>query len=462
MKTLEIIATGNELIQGEIANTNASYISRELVRRGIDVLYHTTVGDDVVLLGAAIERALDRVDLVIITGGLGPTRDDITREAVGLACQKKLVLDNKALNQIQNFFHCRHRQMPESNLRQAMLPEEAILIPNKIGTAPGFNLLCRGKELFCLPGVPEEMKRMFKEWVTLRLEALIPKKRYTLSKKLHVFGLPEALIGEKIVHLMTPESNPRVGTMVHEGIITLRLHADAEEEARAKSMLEGAEMEIRQLLKDAVFGTDEEELEDVVGSLLIRNGLTIAIAESCTGGLVCNLLTNVSGISKHLLEGIVVYTVKAKALLTGLSEESIEKMGTVNPEITKLLAASVRERTSADIGMAVTGIAGPTSPHSDMPIGLVYIALATSTKATVAGKECPPEQCRNRSSDLSMDRPKGLSPQKDSSAMGESGHTTDTNYIVNEFYFTGTRKWIKLLAAKNALNMVRLHLLKAF
>jgi len=412
MNTVEIITTGTELIQGEVTNTNATYISRELTRKGFSVLYHTAVGDEVVSLGGVIERALERVGLVIITGGLGPTRDDVTREAVALACHRKLVLNKESQAHIQELFRCRHQEMPESNLRQALLPEGATIIPNRIGTAPGFALFQKGREIICLPGVPEEMKKMFQEWVIPHLERLIPGKRRTLLRKLHVFGLPEALVGEKIAYLMAPEANPRAGTMVREGIITLRLQAEAGEEARAKNMLDGAEVEVRQLLGEAIFGVEDETLEDAVASLLMKHGLTIAVAESCTGGLVCDLLTNVPGISKHLLEGVVVYTVRAKSLLTGLPEGRIEEMGTVTPELTKLLASSVRERTGADIGLAVTGVAGPTSPGTDVPVGQVYVALATQKDRTV-----------------------------------------------KEFRFSGTRKWIKLLAAKHALNVVRLKLL---
>ncbi|HHT9155035.1 MAG TPA: competence/damage-inducible protein A [Candidatus Tripitaka sp. YC43] len=413
MNTIEIITTGSELIQGDVTNTNATYTSRELTRKGFSVLYHTAVGDEVVSLGGVIERALERVDLVIITGGLGPTRDDVTREAVALACRRKLALNKESQALIQELFRCRHQEMPESNLRQALLPEGATIIPNRIGTAPGYALSQNGREIICLPGVPEEMKKMFQEWVIPHLEGLIPGKRHTLLRKLHVFGLPEALVGEKIAHLMAPEANPRAGTMVREGIITLRLHAEAEEEARAKSMLDGAEVEVRRLLGEAIFGVEDETLEDATASLLMKHGLTIAVAESCTGGLVCDLLTNVPGISKHLLEGVVVYTVRAKSLLTGLPEGRIEEMGTVTPELTKLLASSVRERTGADIGLAVTGAAGPTSPGTDVPVGQVYVALATQ-------KDC----------------------------------------TVKEFRFSGTRKWIKLLAAKHALNVVRVYLLE--
>jgi nicotinamide-nucleotide amidase len=431
MKTVEIIATGNELIQGEVVNTNAAYISQELTRKGFNPIYHTTVADEVVLLRGVIEKALGRVNLVIATGGLGPTKDDVTREAVSLACHRKLVLDREALAHIQNLFRCRHQEMPESNLRQAMLPEGATLIPNRIGTAPGFSISHSGKEIICLPGVPGEMKRMFQEWVLPHLERLTPQKRHTLLKKIHVFGLPEALVGERLVHLMTHEANPRVGTMVHEGIITLRLQAEAEEEARARGMLEGVEEEIRRLLGEAVFGVEEEHLEEAVASLLMRHGLTIAVAESCTGGLVCDLLTNVPGISNHLLEGMVVYTPKAKALLTGLTEERIEKRGMVNPEITILLASAIRGRTGADIGLAVTGVAGPTSPYPDVPVGLVYVALATR---------------RDRAEALSGDVACDL--------------VSHDKCVVKEFRLTGTRKWIKLLAAKHALNVVRLSLMR--
>ena len=453
LKTVEIIATGNELIQGEVTNTNATFISQELTRRGLSIQYHTTVGDEVVSLGGAIERAMERADLVIITGGLGPTRDDVTREAVALSCHRKLILNKEAQAHIQELFRCRHQEMPESNLRQAMLPEGSTLIPNRTGTAPGFSLFHGGREIVCLPGVPEEMKRMFMEWVIPHIERLIPRKRHTLLKKVHVFGFPEALVGEKIACLMTPEANPRAGTMVREGIITLRLHAEAEEEDKARAMLDGAEQEIRQLLGEAVFGVEEEDLEDAVASLLMKHGLTIAVAESCTGGLVCDLLTNVSGISRHLLEGVVVYTARAKSLLTGLPEERIEKMGTVNPEITKLLASSVRERTGADIGLAVTGVAGPTS-----------VTAPTSVVDT------PSPGGRGKGEG---DSPSPLPPPSRGRETGGAGQTpeipvglvyialaTKKDCTVKEFRFSGTRKWIKLLAAKHALNVVRLSLLE--
>jgi nicotinamide-nucleotide amidase len=444
LRTVEIIATGNELIQGEVTNTNAAYISQELTRRGLNVLYHTTVGDEVVSLGGAIERAVERVDLIIITGGLGPTRDDVTREAVALSCHKRPIINEEALTHIQNLFKCRHQEMPESNLRQAMLPEGAALIPNRIGTAPGFSLRHADKEIICLPGVPEEMRRMFLEWVIPHIEGLLPEKRHILLRKVHLFGLPEALVGEKIVHLMTPEANPRVGTMVHEGIIILRMQAEAEEEARARDMLEGAELEIRQLFGEAVFGVDEESLEGVVASLLMKHNLTIAVAESCTGGLVCDLLTNIPGMSKHLLGGMVVYTIKAKALLTGLSEESIEKMGTVNPEITKLLASAVMGRQGSDIGLAVTGVAGPTG-MADTP--------SPGGRGKGEGDLPPPSPplSRGREINSTAEVPVGQVYV----ALATKKYCT-----VKEFRFSGTRQWIKLLAAKHALNMARLNLLK--
>jgi len=462
LNTIEIITTGSELIQGEVTNTNATYISCELTRKGFSVLYHTAVGDEVVSLGGVIERALERVDLVIITGGLGPTRDDATREAVTLACHRKLALNKESQAHIQELFRCRHQEMPESNLRQALLPEGATVIPNRTGTAPGFALFQKGREIICLPGVPEEMKKMFQEWVIPHLERLIPRKRHTLLRKLHVFGLPEALVGEKIAYLMAPEANPRAGTMVREGIITLRLQAEAGEEARAKNMLDGAEVEVRRLLGEAVFGVEDETLEDATASLLMKHGLTIAVAESCTGGLVCDLLTNVPGISKHLLEGVVVYTPKAKSLLTALPEGRVEEMGTVNPELTKLLASSVRERTGADIGLAVTGVAGPTSvtaPTSvvDTPSpGIPYTPPSPGGRGKGEGDSPPPfpPPSRGRETGGAGQTPEipvglvyvALAAQKDCT--------------VKEFRFSGTRKWIKLLAAKHALNVVRVYLLE--
>ncbi|MDO8137894.1 MAG: competence/damage-inducible protein A [Candidatus Brocadiales bacterium] len=413
MKTAEITSTGNELLQGEVLNTNASYIAEELTRKGITILCHTTVGDDIVALGSALERAIERADLIIVTGGLGPTRDDITRKAVALSCQKKLILDETAFSHIKETYHCRHMEMPTSNVRQAMIPEGATLIPNKTGTAPGFSLKHDNKEIICLPGVPGEMRQMFQEWVLPHIQETAVIGIVTAHRKLHVFGLPEALVGEKIEHLMAPESNPMAGTMVHEGIITLRITAEAREEAQARTLLDKAEEEIRQLLGEAVFGRDEETLEEVVADLLKKHKKTIAIAESCTGGLVGDLLTNVPGISQHLLEDVVTYTIKSKADLIGIPEELLRKTGVVNPETARAMAIAIRNKTGSDIALSITGVAGPTSPHPREPVGLVYIALAT--KEGVEHKE---------------------------------------------FHFSGSRRWIKLLAAKNALDMVRLKLLK--
>lgn len=411
MKTAEIISTGSELVQGDVVNTNAAYIAEELTCMGVTVLYHTTVGDELSAIGSAVEKALERADFIIVTGGLGPTHDDITRDAVALATSRKLVKDDTALSQIEESFRCREIEMPSSNIRQAMIPDGATLIPNKIGTAPGFFLEHNSREIICMPGVPQEMKRMFEDWVIPRLRNTMAARLVRLGRKMHVFGLPEALVGERVARMMTPESNPSVGTMVHDGIVTLRLTSEAKEEARAGALLVEAEAEIRGLLGEAVYGTDDDTLEGVVAALLKKHNKTVAVVESCTGGLIGNFLTDIPGMSDHLLEDVVTYTIESKSYLLEVPKELMRRTGAVNAETARMMAQAIRAKTGADIGLSVTGVAGPTSQHPDEPVGLVYVGLATS---------------------------EGVEHQ--------------------EFHFRGTRKWIKLLAAKYALNMVRLRL----
>lgn len=413
MKTAEIISTGSELVHGDVVNTNAAYIAEELTRLGVTILCHTTVGDEIVAIDSAVERALERADLIIITGGLGPTRDDLTRDAVAIATTTKLVKDETALSQIQESFRCLGTEMPSSNVRQSMIPEGATIIPNKVGTAPGFFLRHDNQQIICMPGVPQEMKRMLEDWVMPHLREVLESGISRLHRKVHVFGIHEAAVGEKLAHMMTPESNPSVGTMVHDGTITLRMTAEAQDEVRTGMALDEAESEIRSLLGNTVYGTDSDTLEGVVAALLKEHNKTIAVAESCTGGLVGDLLTDVPGMSKHLLEDMVTYTFRSKSRLLGMPEEEIRNKGAVNAETARMMAQSIREKTGADIGLSVTGITGPASQRRDEPVGLVYTALAT---------------------------PDGLLEHK-------------------ELHFRGTRKWIKLLAAKSALNMVRLRLL---
>ncbi|MEE9200799.1 MAG: competence/damage-inducible protein A [Candidatus Brocadiales bacterium] len=412
MKTAEIISTGSELLHGDVVNTNAACIAGELTRLGITVLYHTTVGDDLATMGSALEQALDRVDLIIVTGGLGPTRDDLTRNAVATATGKRLVKDDAALSQIEEAFRCRQAKMPSSNIRQAMIPEGSTVIQNKMGTAPGFHLNYNNTQVICMPGVPEEMKGMFRDWVVPHIRRQIDSRIVRLHRKIHAFGVHEATVGEKISHMMSPESNPTIGTMVHDGTITLRMTAEAGDEARARAILEGAETEIRGILGDSVYGTDDDTLEGAVAALLKKHRVTMAVAESLTGGLVGNFLTDVPGTSEFLLEDIVVYTYRSKSRLIGVPEGEINKKGAANAETAAKMAQAVREKAGADFGLSTTGVAGPTSLHPDEPVGLVYVALATQE-----------------------------------------------GVVHWDFHFRGGRKWIKLMAAKSALDMVRLKLL---
>jgi nicotinamide-nucleotide amidase len=408
----EIISVGTELILGQIADTNAVCIARRLAECGFNVLYKTAVGDDIDALGAALRIATERAELIIVTGGLGPTEDDITRQAVAAVLGVELSLNEDAFRHMQELFLLRHLEIPPTNKIQAMIPSGGTIIPNKIGTASGFAVTFRRAEIICLPGVPVEMKQMLEEWVIphiLKKSGLVQTKAI---RYVHTFGMSESMVDEKIKGLMGRENNPRAGTMVGEGVVSICLCADAESRAKALELLDEAEREVRRLLGEVVFGIDGEGLEHAVAYLLKRGDKTIATAESCTGGLVSDLLTNVPGVSDCFVEGIVAYSNKVKVEILGVPEGLIYTVGAVSPEVACAMAGGVRRRANVDIGLGITGIAGPTGATPDKPAGLVYIAFET-----------------------------------------------DSDVICKERRFLGERVNVKRQAALEALNMVRLYLL---
>lgn len=382
----EVITVGTELVQGLIADTNSAWISARLAEIGIPTGYHTSVADDVEQLEQSVGQAASRSDVVIVTGGLGPTADDVTREAVARAAGKELVLHQPSLDVITGLFAGWGRGMSPNNRSQAFLPDGAEAISNKRGTAPGFYMELGCAHLFVFPGPPHELHPMMNDFALERLKALQAAPAVLRVRRVHCFGVGESRVDETIRHLMSPGRNPQVGLLVSNYVITVKITASAASSADADALIETTEREVRELLGDIVFGVDGETMAGAVGRELLKRGFTIALAESCTGGLIVRGLTDVSGISRSFLAGVVAYSNDAKRDFLGVPVELLEEHGAVSEPVARAMAEGMRKRTGADVTIAVTGIAGPTGGTEEKPVGLVFIALADSAGAEV--REC--------------------------------------------------------------------------
>ncbi len=373
----EILTIGTELLLGQIVDTNAAYIGERLAEAGIDLFTKTTVGDNRGRIAAALRSALERSDIVIATGGLGPTEDDLTREVFAEVLGMPLTLDEGILAAIRQRFAARGIPMPENNAKQAMVPAGATVIPNPRGTAPG--LLLRppqGQTIACMPGVPSEMKPMLTDEIIPRLRRLHGIRGMIRSRVLKSWGLAESRVDELINDLFRTQRNPSIALLAKSGEIHIRLTAKGEEARAIEAMLDALEAKIRPRLGEAIFGRDAEEMETVVGRLLRERRLTLALAESCTGGLVAHRLTNVPGSSEYFERGVVTYSNQAKTEVLGVPVELVAARGAVSPEVTEAMASGVRRLARADLGAAVTGIAGPAGGTPEKPVGLTYVALA--------------------------------------------------------------------------------------
>jgi nicotinamide-nucleotide amidase len=373
----EILTIGTEILLGQIVDTNAAYIAERLAEAGIDLFTKTTVGDNRGRIAAALRTALERAEIVIATGGLGPTEDDLTREVFAGALGMPLRLDEGILAGIRQRFAARGIPMPENNAKQAMVPEGASVIPNPRGTAPGLLLRTpRGQSIACLPGVPSEMKPMLTGEIIPRLRALHGTRGMIRSRLLKVWGLAESRVDELINDLFRTQRNPSIALLAKSGEIHIRLTAKGEEGGTVDGLLDALEAKIRERIGEPIFGRDADELETVVGRLLGERRLTLAVAESCTGGLVAHRLTNVPGSSAYFERGLVTYSNRAKTEVLGVPEDLLAAKGAVSMEVTEAMAAGVRRLARTDLGAAVTGIAGPSGGTPEKPVGLTYIALA--------------------------------------------------------------------------------------
>ncbi|OQZ04984.1 MAG: competence/damage-inducible protein A [Candidatus Brocadia sp. UTAMX1] len=376
MTTAEIITIGTEIIAGQIVNLNAQHIAKKLTEKGIHVLFQTSVGDDKELLKSTLRIASDRVNLIITTGGLGTTANDITRKVISAFFNIPLIPDEESRIRLQKYFSNCHTNRKDEYRRQCLIPEGAITLHTDNGIATGFAILHEKKEIVCLPGAPREMQPLLHKYMKIYAKQHKLGKECRVTRSLHTFGASERIVEDAVKGCRANSGQTKAITLVRDGVVTINIHTTAEKENKAVRLLDKAERAIRRKLGYAVFGEGDETLEYAVFVLLNKKHKTIAVAESCTGGSLSDKLTNISGISKFFLEGVVVYSNNAKVTMLGIPEKLILRHGAVSLPVAKAMAKGIKKKASADIGVGITGIAGPTGATPGKPVGLVYIAVA--------------------------------------------------------------------------------------
>ncbi|MBN1457321.1 MAG: competence/damage-inducible protein A [Sedimentisphaerales bacterium] len=374
MKSAGIISIGNELLSGVSLDTNSSWISRQLLSVGIPTISIFTVGDDVKIISDTIKQALNKADIVLITGGLGPTDDDLTRHAIADVLGVELKLNDELLSQISEFFKRRNIRMAKTNNIQAYLPESATALANPVGTASGIMADYKNKMIVAMPGPPTEMMPMFKELVLPKIEKY-GHGQVVLTQRMKCFGTGESVIAEKLGDVMARGKNPLVNCTVSGGIITLHIVAAAKTKEQAEDMIAGEKNRICGILGDIVYSKEEKTLAEVVAQELLKRGKTISLAESCTGGLLAKMLTDVPGATGYFTYGWVTYSNEAKISQLGVNGDTIDKYGAVSEQVALEMAIGARQRSGSDISISITGIAGPGGGTEQKPVGLVYIVI---------------------------------------------------------------------------------------
>ena len=377
--TAEIIAIGSELLAPDRTDTNSLWLTEKLNRLGIEVKLKTIVGDDDARLEEAIKDATRRSKVVITTGGLGPTEDDITRKITARALGRRLLLDEAVLAEIRQRFQSFGVAMPERNSRQAMVIENAEVLPNPNGTAPGMFIDHQGTAIVLLPGPPREMRPMFENHVSSRLAGRAGSLR-VVRRMLRVAGMGESAVDEKIAPIYTQYENPQTTILFNQSEIEIHLTARGRTETEADALLDRLSVQIEERLGNAVFSFAGETMEEVVGLKLSVGGYTVSVAESCTGGLIAQRLTEVPGSSKYFIEGVVAYANDAKTRTLGVEPMLLLEHGAVSAPVAEAMAEGIRKKAGTDFGLSVTGIAGPGGGTEEKPVGLVYIALADEVK----------------------------------------------------------------------------------
>jgi nicotinamide-nucleotide amidase len=391
----EIVAVGTELLLGQIANTNARWMSESLAAIGVDVLHHQAVGDNLERIVEAMRLASSRAEVVVVTGGLGPTQDDITRDALGVLLEARMVRHPELEEMLREKFRSfGRREMPESNLRQADVPEGARYIRPDRGTAPGLEAeLSDGVRIYAVPGVPEEMVEMMEGTILPELAAAAG--GVVRSRVLRCAGIGESALAERVDDVFSGSTNPTIAFLASSGEVKVRITAKAESAEEADALIEPVAEEVRRRLGDEVFTSEDESLEQAVVRLLATSGKTLACAESITGGGVGARLTSVPGASEVFVGSAVVYTKDAKMSVLGVSPETLEGPGPVSEECAREMAAGARRVFGSDLGLALTGAAGPES-HGGAPPGVIWIALEGEDVAHARGFQVPGERDRVR------------------------------------------------------------------
>lgn len=366
----EIIAVGTELLLGEILDTNSQYLAQQLTGLGIDLFFVTHVGDNMGRLSDTVKQALDRSDVVIMTGGLGPTEDDLTREAISAALGETMTVRPELEEVLRGWYARRNRPMPQMNIKQATLIPSASAIDNPIGTAPGWWVENNGKKIACMPGVPHEMKKMFEEQVAPRLG--MGGGGVLVTRTLKTIGIGESNVAEVVQDLIF-NPNPTLATYAKQDGVHLRIAAKAESRDAANEMIAGFEEKVRALTNRWVYGIDEETLAGTIGKLMVKQGLKVATMESASGGLLASYFTDTPGASEWFAGGIVAYTAALK-VASGVPQAIVDQHGTIAGETALAMATAVRERTGADAGIGIVGVAGPSEVEGKS-VGTFHIAL---------------------------------------------------------------------------------------
>ncbi|CEJ73305.1 competence damage-inducible protein A [[Clostridium] sordellii] len=377
----EIITVGTEILLGDIVNTNSQFLAKELASLGIDVYYQSTVGDNESRLMDTLNESLDRSDIIITTGGLGPTNDDITKEVAAKCFNQELVFYNDIWKDIKQYFEKIGVEPTENNKKQAYFPKDCIILNNSNGTAPGAILKKENKMIIVLPGPPKEMIPMFNNELKKHLENLTDYK--LISRTLRFFGIGESELEDKLSDIINNQTNPTIAPYAKEGEVTLRITAKSYTKDDADNLIDEVENKIKTLVGKYLYGYGETTLEETVAKLLVEKNLTIAVSESCTGGMVSSMLIDYPGISQVFMEGCVTYSNEAKMSRLGVKKETLDNFGAVSTETAIEMAKGVAMNLKTNVGLSTTGIAGPGGGTTEKPVGLVYIGLYINGKTKV-------------------------------------------------------------------------------
>lgn len=368
-----ILSVGTELLFGQIVNTNAVYLSQELNLLGIDVLSHYTIGDNPKRLAHTLDLALQDSDLVITTGGLGPTQDDMTKEIACQVFEDEIVEHKESMEKLESYFNRLNRPMTQNNRKQAYFPSRAIIFDNDRGTAPGFALENKGKYIICLPGPPVEMKNMFQKHVVGFLEKLTDSVIH--YKMIRFFGIGESMLETKLLPLIEGQTDPTLATYAKAGECSVRVASKRARAEEAEAAVDAMVEEVKKYAGEYIYSTEDKELHQVVADKLLEKNISISAAESCTGGMFAQTLTSVSGISKVFDRSIVTYSNEAKMEELGVNKETLDRFGAVSKETAIEMAKGIKAVSGSDMAISVTGIAGPLGGSDEKPVGLVHICL---------------------------------------------------------------------------------------